>query len=306
LDVIGKSWGVPVYKLLGGQVRPTVALAAYLFYRYPNAAGGCRIETPEEMVSHARALVAEHGFTTLKLKGGVHRPEHEALTLEALREAFPRDQYKLRIDPNAIWSPATAIRMGERLRELDLEYYEDPAWGLKGLQAVARKVSTPVATNMAVIEFEQLGAAVELSAIDVILSDLWYWGGLHATKTLDLIAKHLGLAVGMHSGIEFGVGLAAMLHVASTMPNLVHAIDSHYHHLTDDVITRPFTYENGEMAPPDSPGLGVELVEHKMERYAEECRLLRSGALEGHANEDYFHYPTDPQRPDWYPIVPSW
>jgi hypothetical protein len=80
------------------------------------------------------------------------------------------------------------------------------------------------------------------------------------------------------------------------MPNRVHAIDSQYHHLTNDVITRPFTYEDGQMAPPDSPGLGVELAEQNMERYVEECRLLRSGALEGHANEDYFLSPTDPRK----------
>jgi glucarate dehydratase len=306
LDISGQRFGVPVHQLIGGKVRDRVPVAAYLFYRYGDADGRGAIESPEEMVAHARELVDEHGFRSLKLKGGVHEPEHEALTLEALRAAFGANEFKLRFDPNAIWSPATAMRIGERIRGLELEYYEDPAWGLKGLQAVGRKVAMPIATNMAVIEFEQLGAAVELGAIDVILSDPWYWGGIVHTKVLDTVAKHLGLAVGMHSGIEFGVGLAAMLHTAISMPNLVHAIDSHYHHLTDDVISVPFEYEGGCMAPADAPGLGVKLDEAKMERYVELNQALRRGVLPGHATEDYYSYPTDPTRPDWYPIVPMW
>ncbi|MEA2363823.1 MAG: glucarate dehydratase [Thermoleophilaceae bacterium] len=306
MDIVGKRFGVPVHQLIGGQVRDRVPVAAYLFYRYANDAGDGAIESPAEMVEHARELVDAHGFRSLKLKGGVHEPEHEALTLEALREAFGADDFRLRFDPNATWSPATAMRIGERLRPLELEYYEDPAWGLKGLQAVGRKVAMPIATNMAVIEFEQLGAAVELGAIDVILSDPWYWGGIHHTKVLDAVAKHLGIAVGMHSGIEFGVGLATMLHTASSMPNLVHAIDSHYHHLTDDVIATPFSYEGGCMAPGDAPGLGVELDPDKMDRYVEVNEQLRRGALPGHSTEDYFSYPTDPTRPDWYPVVPMW
>lgn len=306
LDLAGKKFGVPVHQLLGGAVRETVPLAAYLFYRYANADGVGAIEQPDEMVAHARELVDEHGFTTLKLKGGVHRPEHEFATLSALRDAFPRDDYLLRFDPNAMWSPATALRMGIRALELDLEYYEDPVWGLKGLAQVARKLPLPIATNMAVIEYEHLGAAVELGSIDVILTDPWYWGGMQQTKVLDHVAKHFGIAVSMHSGIEFGVGLSAMLHVAATMPNLVHAIDSHYHHLTDDVIVERFEYVDGAMAPPAAPGLGVELDEDKMGRYEETYRRLRAGELEGHATDDYHSYPTDPRRPTWQPIVPSW
>lgn len=297
-DIQGKAIGRPVYQLLGGKVRDRVPVAAYLFYRYPNGDGSGEVSTPEQMVAHAEALVEQYGFRTLKLKGGVFDPEHEFQSIVALRKRFGSD-FKIRFDPNAIWAPSTAIRMGEKLREYDLEYYEDPAWGLNAMASVRRRVAIPLATNMCVIEFEQLGPAVAMGAVDVILTDPWYYGGLLHTKYLDAMCKTFGLAVGMHSGTEFGVGLTAMLHVAVTMPNLVHAIDSHYHHLTDDILDGgKLPCENGSMAPPDKPGLGIALDRDKVEKYAQLFEQRRRTAD--------FWYPPDPKRPDWFPIVPSW
>jgi len=297
-DIQGQSIGRPVYQLLGGKVRDRVPLSAYLFYRYPDKDGKGEVETPEQMVAHAQQLVTKHGFRTLKLKGGVFDPEHEFRTIVALREKFG-PEYKLRLDPNAIWSSATAIRIGTKLRDFDLEYYEDPAWGLNAMSQVRSKVSQPLATNMSVIEFEQVGPAVLMSAIDVVLSDPWYYGGLLHTKYLDMMCKTFGLSIGMHSGTEFGVGLTAMLHVAATMPNLVHAIDSHYHHLTDDILVGGMLqYKDGCMSPTEQPGFGIRLDEEKMNRYEELYRKRQKAA-------DYW-YPPDPKRPDWYPIVPSW
>ncbi len=296
-DLQGKFTGLPVYQLLGGKVRDSVPLSAYLFYRYNNQDGTGEISNPEQMVEHCKHLVKKHGFKTLKLKAGVFDPELEFQTIVALRENFGAE-YRLRIDPNAIWSPATAMRIGAKLIPYDLEYYEDPTWGIKGLARVNEKLPIPISTNMSVIEFENLGPAVEMKAIDCILSDPWYWGGMYYTKILDMTAKHFGISVGMHSGVELGVGLSVMLHVASTMPNLVHAIDSHYHHLTDDIIKgKMFEYKNGSMAPPDAPGLGVELDEEKMARYESEFNAM--------AQNDY-GYPPDPKRPAWYPVIPSW
>lgn len=297
-DIQGKAIGKPVYQLLGGKVRERVPLSAYLFYRYPDASGEGEVTTPEQMVAHTKDLVQKYGFSALKLKGGVFNPEHEFQTIVALRDQFG-PEYKLRFDPNAIWAPSTAIRIGEKLRHYDLEYYEDPAWGLNAMANVRSRVAMPLATNMSVIEFEQLGPAVAMGAIDVILSDPWYYGGLLHTKYLDMMCKTFGLAVGMHSGTEFGVGLTAMLHVASTMPNLVHAIDSHYHHMVDDIIEGgKLQYKDGCMAPRDEPGFGVSLDEDKMNKYEELFKKRQQAA-------DWW-YPPDPQRPKWFPIVPSW
>lgn len=297
-DIVGKACSVPLYKLLGGKMREQVPIAAYLFYRYGGAGGGEEVTTPEQMVAHCRDLNAKHGFRTIKLKGGVFAPEHDVATIAALREALG-EEYLLRLDPNAVWTAETAIRMGKRLEAFDLEYYEDPTWGIAGMAAVRERVRIPIATNMCLIDFDHFAPAIRQNAVDIVLSDPWYWGGLYNTKILAAMCKTFGLGVGLHSGTEFGIGLAAMLHVAAAIPNLVHAIDSHYHHLTDDVIAGGMLrYIDGAMSPPEGPGLGISLDQDKLALYAE--AFARQQAQKGQ------EYTADPRQPDWYAKYPGW
>lgn len=295
LDLQGKAMGLPAYKLLGGKFRDEVTVAGYLFYRYPGASAP-EVLTPSQMVDHARALVTRYGFATLKLKGGVLPPEDEVETIAALRESFGSSM-RLRLDPNAVWTPETAIRVGVKLEAYDLEYYEDPTWGIAGMAGVRQRVRIPLATNMCVIDFDQFAPAVAARAVDIVLSDLWYWGGLHATKVLARMCQTFGLGLGMHSGVELGVGLAAMLHLAATIPNLTHAVDVHYHHLQDDVITGGLLpCRGGIMRPPDGPGLGVALDEERVGRYSAAAAARdQTGATSA-----------DPRRVEWFPIYPSW
>jgi glucarate dehydratase len=99
----------------------------------------------------------------------------------------------------------------------------------------------------------------------------------------------------MHSGVEFGVELAAMIHTAATIPEMHFAGDAHYHYLKDDIIVGgPMKYEDGCIQVPTGPGLGVELDEDKMEKYA------RFYAEKG---DYYARFLVDERRPDWFAIV---
>jgi glucarate dehydratase len=297
LDAQGKATGLPMHKLLGGALNATVPLSAYLFYRYESEDGAAAVGTPEAMAQHAADLRDRFGFGTFKLKGGVLPPEAEADTMRQMRDLLG-PQARLRIDPNACWTPETAVRTGLSLEDVDLEYLEDPAWGISGMARVHERVRIPMATNMCVTWFDHLGPAIEQRAVDIILTDPWFWGGPRNCKALARMCQTMGLGVGMHSGLESGVGLAAMLHTAATMPNLKAAIDAHYHHLTDDVIVGGLLeYKDGEMAPPPGPGLGVELDRDKVARYAEaHQKSLRSTTRPA----------PDPTRPHWFPDYPRW
>ncbi len=295
-DLQGKYCGLPVYKLLGGKIREEVPMSAYLFYRYPNKKGYGEITTAEQMVKETIKLVKKNGFNVLKLKGGVFAPEYEMNTLAAIRENFDRSQYQLRFDPNACWQTETAIRIGIQMEKFDLEYYEDPAWGINGMAHVRNRVRIPLSTNMCIREFDHFAPGINAQAIDVLLADLWYWGGLLNVKNVAKMCQTFGIGLGMHSGLELGVGLAAMLHLAVSIPNLTHAMDSHYHHLTDDIIKGSMIqYKDGSMMPPQGVGLGVELDKEKVAHYAE---------VYAHSGKDTVL--PDPQNPEWLSIIPRW
>ncbi len=290
-DIMGKALQRPVCAVLGGRFRDEVPCAGYLFFRYPGPGGEGGEDTPEKLLAYTERLVAEHDFKVLKVKGGALRPEQEVETLRLLRRRFP--DMGLRFDPNAAWSVGTAINALRRLMDCDLEYAEDLTWGIEGMSLLRRDVPVPLATNMCVINFDQIPLAVRTRCVDIILSDVHYWGGLSNNKKLAGVCEAFQLGLGMHSDRELGISTAATVHFAAATPYMTYAIDSHYHHQTDDIITEPFRYAHGSFKVPDGPGLGVELDREKLARY--------HAYYEKHGDAGEF---LDPYRPQWSPTLP--
>jgi glucarate dehydratase len=294
IDIVGKKLGIRACDLLGGSIRESVPFASYLFYRYPagsNGTGG--EETPDQIVAMARKLQAEHGFTSHKLKAGVFCPDHDVEVFRALAEAFP--DHTLRIDPNGAWSVEDAIRVGRAIEDLNNDYFEDPCWGMEGMRRVREFVRIPTATNTVVVNFEQLAACVRTSAVDVILLDTTFWGGLRQAWKAGVVCEKFQLGTAVHSSGELGIQLATMLHLGAALPNLGFSADAHYHHLTDDVIVGgKMRYVDGHIAVPSGPGLGVELDRDKLGRYAELYASLGG-----------YSYDRDPERTDWFAMWPE-
>jgi glucarate dehydratase len=293
LDLQGRQLGVPVHELLGGKVRDKVPFASYLFFRHPADDGTGEIRTADQLVEHARALVDEHGFSVHKLKGGVFPPDYERDCFRALAEAFPG--HRVRFDPNGAFGVEEAIRFARGIEDLDNDYLEDPTWGMNGMRRVRDNTSIPLATNTVVVNFEQLAANVRDPAVDVILLDTTFWGGIRACVKAAGVCETFQLGVAVHSSGELGIQLATMLQLGAVVPNLSFAADAHYHHLRDDIIAGgKLPYVDGAIAVPDGPGLGVELDRDKLAEYAELFRELGS-----------YPYDRDPARPGWYPLLPN-
>lgn len=295
LDIQGKALNRPVCDLLGGRIRDEVPFSAYLFYRYANEAGTGEVSNSEQMVSFAKSLVERYGFKTLKYKNGVFPPDEEIETFVALRKAFPL--HRIRLDPNAAWTVTTAVRVARRLHDHDMEYLEDPVWGMRAMQRVNSKAPwVTLASNMSIFAFEDLAPAVMADVLDVVLLDPHWYGGIHRAKLAGQICEAMGVDAGMHSGAEFGISQAAMLHLAAGLSNLTLAPDSHYHHLTDDIIEGgKLPYKNGAMAVPTGPGLGISLDYDKLARYHELSKRQEMGA-----------WTDDPRRPNVISIQPKW
>lgn len=298
LDLIGKATGRPVCDLLGGRVRDRVEFAAYLFFKYAGDDEWGEVLTPEQMVDLARTFRRRYGFRCLKVKGGVLPPEEEIRTMRLLREAFP--DCRLRIDPNAVWSVETSLRVAYALRDLDLEYLEDPTPGITGMALVAQKTHIPLATNMCVTQFEHIPEAVRAGAVQVILGDHHVWGGLTAYKTLGAICETFCLGLSQHSNTHLGVSMAAMIHAGAAIPQLRYASDTHYPWQTEDIIKGgKLPIRDGYMEVPKGPGLGVDLdpdqVAKLAELYARRPQVARDDVTEMRRRD-----------PTWLPLRPRW
>lgn len=263
LDAMGRSFGVPVHELLGGKVRDRVEYAAYLFYKWerhptegtPADNWGAALD-PQGVVAQARRFIERYGFKSIKLKGGVFEPSQEVAAIQALREAFP--DMPLRLDPNGIWSPETAVDVARKLSGV-VEYLEDPTTGQENMATVRRETGIDLATNMCVTTTDEIRPAVERNAVQVILCDHHFWGGLRATQQLAGICEALGLGLSMHSNTHLGISLAAMTHAAAAVPGELFACDTHRPWQPEDVIEEPIEFVDGAVVVSDQPGLGVEL-----------------------------------------------
>ncbi|MFJ5528901.1 glucarate dehydratase family protein [Streptomyces sp. NPDC093261] len=307
LDALGKALGLPVHALLGGKVRDEVEYSAYLFYRWAAHPEGVACEQddwgaaldPAGVVAQARAFKERYGFGSFKLKGGVFPPDEETAAIRALAEAFPG--HPLRLDPNGAWTVETSLKVARELAGL-LEYLEDPALGTDAMAEVAAGTDLPLATNMCVTTFPEIKEAFTRGAVQVLLSDHHYWGGLRNTRELAAVCRTFGVALSMHSNTHLGISLAAMTHVASTVPDLHHACDTHYPWQSEDVITERLTFRGGRIAVPDAPGLGVTLDRDRLA--ALHARWLADDGTLRDRDDDAAMRVADPA---WVtPVVPRW
>lgn len=318
LDLIGKAVGKPLCDVVGGRARSTPPFSAYLFYKH-GGGGGLGADAREDeygecldaksMVRQARQMTGKYGFEEIKLKGGVLHPDEEIETIRLLRAEFGT-KYPLRIDPNCAWSVETSVRVGRELNE-ELSgggYLEDPTASMEGMAEVRRRllaegIATPLASNVATTCFEHLPVAKQQDAVQVVLSDPHYWGGIRAQQHLSKFAEVLRLGLSMHSNNHLGVSMMIMAHASAACPHLTYASDTHYPWQTERdevVLGGRVPIVNGCVEITDKPGLGVDLDYDQLARGEERYRTLpyrkRDDEAEMQQHVD----------PNWKRVLPRW
>ena len=317
LDLIGSSVGVPVCDLIGGRVRDEVPFSAYAFYKRaggggagddvrPDKYGECL--TPDSIVRQVQSMVDEFGFRDIKLKGGVFAPEHEIAAIRQLREHFGRS-VPLRIDPNSVWTVETSVSVGAALRE-ELAgdgYLEDPAEGIEGMAAVRRAllergIETPLASNVAVTSFAHIPEAIRRDAVQVVLCDHHFWGGMRQVQHLGKLCQTFGVALSMHSNSHLGISLMAMAHVAASTKNLTYACDTHYPWQSADEVIEGgrIAFHRGAIRIPARGGLGVRLDYDQLARMKERYEKL---PFRRRDDEEEMRKHVDPT---WRRVLPRW
>ncbi len=222
------------------------------------------LDNTKQVVDFALEQVRKSGFRSFKLKSAAYSPEWDWKLLNELRDALP--QTHIRFDPNANYAPATAIELCRRLDALGLDFFEDPTGELEGIARLRAAVKTPVATNMWVVRDEHLVPAIRRQAVDVVLGDLFMWGGIDAWRRMARVAHAYGMKPALHSVYETGIATVANLHLASALAEVEYPNDAGLHFLSSDVLAEPQDVKDGSMRLPSGPGLGVTLDPDKLER----------------------------------------
>lgn len=267
MDAVGRRLGVPVYQLLGGKVRDRVPIAHSIGLMDVNVA-----------VDEAVRVIAE-GVSTLKIKIGLEIERDVAIVRE-IRRAIG-DAPKIRVDANqgyCTWREA--VRAIERMSEFDIAYAEQLVDGIDQLAEVSARSNIPIMadescwTERDVVRIAAARAAQYVSVYYTKPGGLW-----KAKRLLTVAGAHRMLSDINGSG-EMGIGNAANLHLAAAAPEIVLPgtipitstaeivrTQTAGRKYLDDIITRPFVYEQGCLIVPDGPGLGIEIDETKLQKY---------------------------------------
>jgi galactonate dehydratase len=248
-DIKGKALGVPVWNLLGGKIRDEIRMYAH--------AGNA--ETALKMV--------ERGYTGIKA-GGVKNPLQQ---VKEIREAVGPD-VDIMIDVHGPpWlTVSDAISLGKALEEFNLLFYEDPVApeNIESIARVRRHVDIPLAAGERHANIYGLRELIERELVDVVQPDTGRAGGLMQMKKQAAMAEVHGIGFAPHDGSLGPVAEMAAVHLLATLPNFLIL-----EHREDDV---PQRYEvmvpqpeivKGSIIVPDTPGLGVDIVEEAIARY---------------------------------------
>lgn len=219
-------------------------------------------EAPEEgsdggLVSGARRLLAA-GFRVAKLKAS-RDPGETIRRVEALGRAAPG--LRLRVDVNGAWSRAEALAAARALRDLDLEWLEQPVPPLdvEGMAEV-RSLGVRVAADEAIRTAEDVGRLHAARAIDAVVVKFVQVGGLRRAIETAQATEQCGLELSLTTGIDTSIATSALLHLGVALrpgPALGCATLS----LLDGDLVRKAPQEGPRMVPVPGAGIGVELEE---------------------------------------------
>ena len=267
-DIKGKALGCPVYDLLGGRFRDDLDLYANSWF------GGC--SAPEDFAAAAQRTVAL-GYTALKFDPFAHEmqqrntgyvsgqisPAGEELgiaKLAAVREAVG-DGIDLLVDAHGHYNVPTAIRIGNRLSEYDVAWYEEPVppESLEALRQVRENVGVPISVGERLFTRFDFLPVLQRRLADYLMPDIVWTGGISELRKISTLAEAYYIPVSPHDAMG-PVQLAASAHAMAGVPNFyrlecsVGSLDTY-----NSVLQEPLSIVGGVFRLEDKPGIGVEL-----------------------------------------------
>ncbi|MDE0204755.1 MAG: o-succinylbenzoate synthase [Candidatus Tectomicrobia bacterium] len=256
-DALSQAAGTPVARWLAGQAAETVPVNATI--ALPDAASA----------AEAAAQAQSQGFTCVKLKVGMAESvEAERERVAAVQNAIG-ERLKLRLDANGAWDETTAVATLRALEGYDLEFVEQPVacGNLPMMRRVRQAVNTPIAADEDVTSPEQAARLLRAGAAQILVIKPMVVGGLRLAREIISTAQSYGADCVVTTSIDTGIGIAAALHLAATLPPPAPACGlATSDLLATDLLASPLPVRGGHMRLPDAPGLGVLLDEEALTR----------------------------------------
>ncbi len=255
-DLMGRSVGQPVCRLLGGEYRRRIPLAVRLSGR-----------RPERLARVAREMAARGFHCQVVSSSG--QASLDGQLLHAVRESVG-DRMELRLDGLMHYDVQTARDLCAEIERDRPQFLLDPlqAKELYPVAALGRQTRVPLAVGRTVRGAADVLAVVRCGAAPFVALDVQQVGGLAPVRACAAVAAAGGIFALLGGPPTLGIAAAAMLHLAAATPTLSGCNESAYHQLQDDVLTEPLQLDDGMMTVPQGPGFGVEVDRAKIERHA--------------------------------------
>jgi galactonate dehydratase len=260
-DIVAKAAGQPLYNILGGPSRERIKV-------YANG-WSSGTETIEQNVQRA-LKVKESGYSALKWdpfpgpwRSFIHREDedHVVAYVKAMREALGPD-FGLLIECHRRLAPMHAIRIGKRLAEFDIAWYEEPCLcdNIELVAEVRQATGLPIVTGEAIYSKEGFAQALAARAADIINPDICNCGGVSAMLDIAAMAQPHAVAVSPHNYNSTLVGLAATVQLSAMIPNfLIAECFVNLKPACDEIAIAPLTIDGGFVDLPTAPGIGIDL-----------------------------------------------
>lgn len=256
-DLKGKALDAPVYELLGGPCRESVALYA----------NGPRGSTPEELAASAARLV-ERGFGALKflaagplgLLDGPEAIEATRRSAAAIRDRVGPD-VRIAVDTHGRYSPAMVVRLAQALEPYDIWFLEEPVLPTNpdSLSWIARMTTIPLALGERLFSRWDFLPFFDAPGLALAQPDLAHCGGISEARRIATLAEMHDIGIAPHNPMS-PINTLASAHLAMAVPNFVSL-----EYLADEVawlgecFVAPLEVRDGRLVLPDRPGLGIEL-----------------------------------------------
>ena len=272
-DAIDRSLHKPVHTLLGGAFRSEVTPYATGFYRRAGE------NYPEAGIEEAKRHLSE-GVGAMKLKVGFG-VETDLEYVYAVREALG-PEVRLMMDANSAYDAPAARRILLECQDAKVHFFEEPLApeDLEGDKSLRNLTTTYLAAGENLFGKVGYRRWISEGALDILQPDLCSSGGFTECKKIAAIAQAWNTAVVPHVW-GTGIGLAASLQLLATLPPTPLPLnpeepmlqyDTSSHPFRADLIYGEISMQEGKVAVPQRPGIGVEVDREVLERYGHPFR----------------------------------